>query len=185
LGQILDGLAWDPDGQILYGLGSYSKPRLFRIDTTTWQATYVAPVNTTYVYYGSFTYDRDRATLWGIDINRRLIRIDPATGAVTDTGPTGIFPSALAYHPVLHRLFAVDLAGSDHLYELNVSTGAGTLVGAIGFTDLAGLTFDPSTGLLLSCDTATDQFVQIDPLSGAGVALGRARCCVSALTVPY
>jgi hypothetical protein len=76
--------------------------------------------------------------------------VDLATGTLTLVGSAGIFPSALAYDPVLHRLYAVDLVGSDHLYQLDITTGMGTLVGPIGFTDLAGLAYDPSSGLLLA-----------------------------------
>jgi DNA-binding beta-propeller fold protein YncE len=183
LGIPMKGLAWDPDLRVLYGAG-WPTPRLYRIDTATWTATYVTPIATSTIQNG-FTFDRDQGTLWAIDTNRRLIRIDPGTGAVTDIGATGIIPSSIAYHPGLGQLYAVDLAGSDRLFELDRATGAATLVGPIGFTDLAGLTYDPSSNLLLAYDAGTDQFVEIDPLTGAGVARGRARGSPSALVIPY
>lgn len=181
LGYEARGLAWDPDQKILYGATGNS-PLLYQVNTTTWAATFVATVATPLLFNG-FTFDRDQDTLWAIDINRSLIRINPATGGPTAVGATGIFPTCIAYHPELGVLYAVDLVGSDRLFTLNTSTGASTLVGPIGFTDLAAMAYDPKSGKLLAYDAATDQFVEIDPATGAGTAVGRARRLLSALTV--
>jgi len=74
----------------------------------------------------------------------QLYTIDPATGAPTLLGPTGIsFGAGFAAVAGLAfrddgALFAVM---NDSLYRLDTGTGAATLVGATGFNAVAGLTF--------------------------------------------
>jgi hypothetical protein len=184
LGLTFMGLAWDPAARKLFGL-DWPTPRLFEVDRTTWTATFVAPIATQIIRPGGFAFDWDTPALWAIDLNWLLIRIDTASGAVTTTGNPGLFVSGLAYHPGLRQLFAVDLAGSDRLFTLSRTTGASTLVGPIGFTDLTCLTYDPVTSRLLAYDAATDQLIDIDPATGAGTATGRAKGAVTALTIPY
>jgi sugar lactone lactonase YvrE len=180
LGFQITHVAWDPGSHTLYGIDGYS-PRLFSIDASTGKSTFLTPINTTILR--TFTVDRETHTLWGTDLNNHLVTIDPATGAVADIGATAIFPSALAYHPGLHKLLVVDLAGSDRLFSLNAATGASTLIGPIGFTDLTSLTYDPTTGRLLGYDAATDQLLDIDPATGAGTATARGKGAISSLVV--
>lgn len=184
LGLTFMGMAWDPTHRKLYGL-DWPTPRLFEVDRAAWTATFVAPIATQIIRPAAFAFDPDTPALWAIDLNFSLIRIDTANGAVTGTGATGLFVSGLAYHPGSRQLFAVDLAGSDRLFTLSRTTGASTLVGPIGFTDLTCLTYDPVTTRLLAYDAATDQLIDIDPATGAGTATGRAKGAVTALTIPY
>lgn len=60
------------------------------------------------------------------------------------------------------------------LYTIDTTTGAATLVGAIGFS-VTGLAFDPTTGILYggtSNVAAVSELITIDPLTGAGTSVG-------------
>ena len=69
-----------------------------------------------------------------------LYSIDVATGAATRIGDTGLVQIAdIAYSPATGKMFALTVAAD--LYELNLTTGASTLVAArAGTTPEGGLT---------------------------------------------
>lgn len=61
------------------------------------------------------------------------------------------------------------------LYRIDSTTGAGTLVGDIGFT-LNSIAFDPTTGILYGSTTGWNEgyngLITIDSSTGAGTAVG-------------
>lgn len=67
---------------------------------------------------------------------------------------------------------SVQSDGDDQLYRIDLATGAAVAVGAVGFSDVEGLTFDPVSGVLYGVDDATDQLITINTVTGAGTAVG-------------
>jgi hypothetical protein len=59
----------------------------------------------------------------------------------------------------------------DNLYLINLSTGATTLIGPVGFGDVEALTAGPDA-FLYGVDDVTNQLIRIDPATGAGTAIG-------------
>jgi len=68
-------------------------------------------------------------------------------------------------------LFAFD-NNTDQLLSIDPNTGAGTVIGAVGFTEVMGLAFDSNTSTLYGVDAGSNQLITIDTATGAGTAVG-------------
>ncbi|MEM1256488.1 MAG: hypothetical protein AAGI69_28970 [Cyanobacteria bacterium P01_H01_bin.21] len=107
-----------------------------------------------------------------------LAQIDPLTAEVTVIGSFGFRDvDAMAFRPD-GTLFGVS-AASDELFEIDISTGAGTAVssvGSIGFPFLGGIEF-LSDSLLVGADMVgggggPGTFITIDQDTGVGTSVG-------------
>lgn len=117
-------------------------------------------------------YDAVLGQFFGSDIGTgQLLRIDPTTGVVTNVGFTHVPDlTGLAIHTGTQTLFATAL-NEFNLLTLNKTTGAATVVGAMGsFGFVRGLCFDAASGFLLG--SYGGQVCRFDPATGAGTAIG-------------
>ena len=80
------------------------------------------------------------------------------TGGDLSVGPDG----------TLYASFTGDI---DSLVIVDAATGELTIVGPFGFETVTGLAFS-TDGMLYGFDTASDQLITIDPLTGEGTAVG-------------
>lgn len=121
-----------------------------------------------------YTVDSDETDhLWAIDLR---------SGEAADLGPTGFSDlEGLCFAPD-GRLFAID-DQSEQLVVLDLETGAGTVIGAIGVTiQDAGLSFDAAGGLWLA-DEVGHKLYPLDPVTGAaGPAIDLGEFAVTGLT---
>lgn len=78
---------------------------------------------------------------------------------------------SLAPQAVATTGFSVGSDFDDNLYRVDLESGARTLVGPVGFSDVEGLAFDAS-GALFGFDDSSNQLLRIDLGSGAGTAVG-------------
>lgn len=102
-----------------------------------------------------------------------LIKIDPETGVGTFIGSGGFdaIIVGLAYHPVQGKLFGAGIpfasVQTSNLYEINLMTGATTLIGPLG-AEIHGLAFHNELGLvgvfqkLYTIDTDTGMASAVD-----------------------
>ena len=67
--------------------------------------------------------------------------------------------------------YSVKSDGDDQLYQINLSTGTATAIGATGFGDIEGLTFDHTGTILYGFDDITNQLVTINTSTGAATAV--------------
>lgn len=97
-----------------------------------------------------------------------LVEINPATGAATLIGNTGMsMPAGLTCDPAVGTIYASDGFGGGPIYTVNPSTGAATAVGAA--TGAIGcLAFRPADGYLYSVlpGVSTSVLYQISPSTG-------------------
>lgn len=113
----------------------------------------------------------------GGNANSNLNIINPATGAlVTVVGPIGFAVTGLAVHPSTGVLYGVTSGQSPSnprsLITINKTTGAGTLVGALGLNNpVADITFNPS-GTLFGWSEDTDDLVTINTATGVATVVG-------------
>src|SRR5262245_16740452 len=124
-----------------------------------------------------------RGVLWGAEggngvASPRLLRVNPETGAVTAVGPIGFAVTGLAVDPTTGVLYGStnthSVSSPNSLVTINRQTGAGTVVGAYGGTNVvADLTFN-GTGQLFGWDEDTDDLVTIDKATGAVTVVGDA-----------
>jgi hypothetical protein len=104
-------------------------------------------------------------SLYVVDPVSRQYTHDPATASPNLVGPVGIASvTDIAFHgPTLYG------ASFSQLLRLNPDTGAGVVIGAIGFT---------TNGLAVAADatmyagTTAGQLIRINPVTGAGTLVG-------------
>jgi hypothetical protein len=141
-------LATSPDG-VLYGtsLVDYSELdtiSLYQFDEATGGATWVGP--TASIAGLDFSPD---GVLYGWHVFYGLFTLDAATGLATDVNPgmnAVVDIQALAFGPG-----GVLYGARDALYTIDLVTGAATLVGAGGYSDVRGIAFVPEpTAVLLT-----------------------------------
>lgn len=112
---------------------------------------------------------------WNSALQFRIARIDlntlqPIGGPIT----TGHNWGALTFTPDGKKLlgstgfYDTDHPADSKLYEIDPLTGAATLIGDTGSSDLTGLAFHPGTHELFAIDAyQTDAIVVLDPQTGA------------------
>jgi len=111
----------------------------------------------------------DVAQTSGVDQLTRIPVLD--TGEAELIGGLGNGFQEAEAMAVLHdpqgadRIFVVD---NDRLLELDPATGNGTLIGPIGFPDVDGIAFHPTTGVLYGVTYSSHQLIRIDIATGAG-----------------
>jgi hypothetical protein len=100
----------------------------------------IATVGPTNHFIFGMTFDSEHNILYGVD-ESNLYTIDPATGATTLVGPTGLFntQAGLAYDPETYVLYLNLGSPNNALYRVNPSTGLATLVGPNGSTAGSGI----------------------------------------------
>ncbi|QEF98259.1 hypothetical protein Mal15_23080 [Stieleria maiorica] len=153
--QAITGLTFDPASQVLYG-GSGASDSLFTLDRVTGAATTVGSFGVDMRGHGMGYDPQTQRILMTDGFQDRLFAVDKTTGAATEIGATGLDSvAALAFHTGENRLYGIN-TNDDTLVRLNTSTGAGEVVGSLGFDAFnVGLAFrpsavpEPSSGMLL------------------------------------
>lgn len=182
---MVGGLAYDSRHEVLYGvawsrnyLGGNYWSSLFRIDPATASAELVGA--TGHISVAGLAYDSNSHVLYGGagDFPQNyLVRIDRATGAGMRIGGGPAEIAALEYLPRADRMLYVQITAeppNSTLWEMNRTTGAGTLIGPMGAGGVYGMAYDPTTdrlyGLPGSSTGANPGFslLTIDP--GTGLA---------------
>jgi len=106
----------------------------------------------------------------------RLERIDPVTLVGSDVGPLGIDYSLgdCAWNPADATLYMVDgVSNTKGLYRVNLQTGAATLVGLHGITNLLALAYHPPTNQFYAVARETgENLYRLDPATGAATLVG-------------
>jgi hypothetical protein len=113
----------------------------------------------------------------------RLVDIDTSTGLATNPRDTGIlFLTGIAVQPGTGQIFALTMLNSspaNSLLRLDPNTGAPTLVGATGLSQIVegDLAFNPTDGMLYGVQNGAGAGVQrqifhINPSTGAATVIG-------------
>jgi len=78
--------------------------------------------------------------------------------------PTGVLFASTESYCAIHQ-------SADFLMTVSTTTGAGTIIGPIGFGDVDSIAFSPD-GTLYGVDTFTDNLIKINPTTGLGTIVG-------------
>ena len=159
----------------LYGVTSGGD--LVLIDRTTGSGTVIG--NTGFGANDACT-DNARHILSGGGNPDQIIAIDPATGAgsvfLNTTGrPTEYFIRGMtvsASNVMYVALSQIDTTTIDRIASIDMTTGAYTVIGPTGRTDLQALAFDPSGVLYAIGINNGGTLVQLDPATGAATVIG-------------
>ena len=131
---IAAGITFGPDG-FLYGVDS-STQDLYKVDLATEQVTIIG--QTWVPFVTGLAYGPD-SWLYAID-GRILYRIDPATAESTEVGRTNLGGIEGISFDENGVLYATD-SNCDCLSTLDLNTGAATVVGDLGFSDINDIVF--------------------------------------------
>lgn len=146
----VDGLAYDPWTDTLYGSRVGGEGLLLRIDPHAGTSTVIGPLG--FVNVRGLAFDPGSHTLYGADLATNvLLVIDRGTGTGTPIGsPAGPIPASLAFDPVTDTLYGLGADGL--LSRVDTATGALTALGWVGveslLTTFVGLSCDEHTGAL-------------------------------------
>lgn len=131
-------------------------------------------------------------TAYTVQVNsNQLCTIDLSTNTVTAIGSLGAtFDFGdLAFDSARNTMYMVDgwhgLGGGaiSNLYSVNLNTGAATLIGSTGQSDLFGLAYDPLTdNLYAGKSTASTGLVTLDRNTGAGTLIGGGPASMDGMT---
>jgi hypothetical protein len=112
-----------------------------------------------------------------------LKKIDQQTLAITNIGSLGVTFSFgdLAWNPNTSTLYMIDGRGAQGLYTVNVTTGAATLVGTHGITDLFGLAYNTQNNTLYATGFNNTTLYSLNPTTGAATAIGSTGVRIGAL----
>jgi Divergent InlB B-repeat domain len=118
-----------------------------------------------------------RGGLYMINQNTaRLERMDPVTLVGTDVGPLGAAFSLgdCAWNPADARLYMVDGTTSPgSLYRVDLATGAASLVGVHGISNMLALAYHPPSNQLYGVATdGANNLYTINPATGAATRIG-------------
>src|SRR5262249_30083678 len=140
-----------------------------------------APVTSTNRLF-AFDVRPSDGTVFGVDLDGNLFRINPDTGQVTVIGNMGLGNldqgEAIAFRPSDSALFVDDGVS---LYSVNPNTGASTLIGATANVN-RGLTFSP-TGTLFGFNSDNGNLYTVNPATGATTLVGGAGPPISAFNL--
>ena len=159
-----------------------SDANLYTIDPLTGATTLVGSMGTVMTDIAEY-----KGSMFGVSFPSSgpvsLYSVNPETGASTLIGSTGVYINALEFGTDGTLFGAGGAPGCgpsstnptpcDSLYELNVSTGAATLVGSGVYNSSGDLAFDgASLYLTSSLNSSTDQLFSVDATNGSGSLVG-------------
>lgn len=120
----------------------------------------------------------DRGLLYTVRQSDEYLRyFDPVTMEFTDVGPLGTTYAygELQWDPDTQTLWMVDGRAANGLFTVDRASGAATLVGIHGVSDMFGLGYDPSTGRLYGGQRHFGNgFHVFDTATGAATLIGNA-----------
>lgn len=174
------GLAFDPGtGRLLGGTGA-----LYQFDTTSGAATRIGFYTGGGAFGDAVTELAFRAdgTLFAHGFPQRLGRVDPATAAVTDVGPTGLTSNSFATPGMAFDSGGTLWVANEYvLATLDQSTGAATVVAPISYPGtcgpparIDGLAFDASDTLIAAvrCGSVGSILARLDTTTGGLTTIG-------------
>lgn len=172
---ISKGMAFSSNNGLIYGSDGTT---LYSYNTSTNVTTEIGDFGSGYTDVQGLAFDIQGVLLFGSDVaTNSLLSIDISSGCASNNTcgvatPVGIF-SGVAALPVLafdannFILYGVSTS-TGRLYTIDTASGATTLVGPLGYGDVAALTYDMVSNTLYGFDGDTRQLIVIDEDSGAG-----------------
>ncbi len=175
VGRRHQGLAYNQFADNFYMINTNRE--LFTIAPFSSAATLLGTVSGTTLTFTGLAFDPFTRTLYACTAsNGQLWRINTSTLAATAIGGTTTNQlSGLDYDGSSRRLLGLaDNAGGTVLVNINPTTGAQAILGALGagITDCNGLAANSAFGSLWTIDAATENVLSINPATGAATVVG-------------
>jgi hypothetical protein len=128
-------IAYD-GGDILWAVDNVGK--LYTLDDQTGASVLVGATG---AFIKGMAFDPTTGVLWGSDASSAVFTINVQTGAATLVGSTGLAPSPDIYFDAAGTLYGASGGGFNinNLITVDKVSGAGLVVGSIGFASVAGM----------------------------------------------
>lgn len=177
-GGTIGALAYDPTTDTLYA-SSTSLDELYKLDYTTGVATLVGAYNRPGVdpVMHGLEYQASTGKLFGVDYrDKALVEISKDNGQATFIGITPLTGfGSLAWDVSRNVMFGGD-STTDSLWQIDLNTGAGTLVGPFNAPAAGslgtGMAWSPTYGLYACNNAGDDSLYRIDPETGQATLIG-------------
>ena len=103
-----------------------------------------------------------------------LQRLDPTSLTLTNIGLLGVGYAFgdCAWDPANSTLYMVEGRSLNTLYKINITTGAATVVGVHGVTDLFALAYYPPSNTLFGASSANGNLYRFNLTTGAATLVG-------------
>lgn len=172
-------IEFSPDGSTLYATSGGGSARIHTIDPLTGAVLTSIPHASGSLQGLEFdSMGRLLGTFFSSSLVTRLVEVNPATGALTDRGSTGLgFPlGGLAFSPGFGFLYAISSSGAlgpvpPRIYSIDPSNAVVTFHSTTDLPDEASsLEFLPDGRLVAAC--ADGALYEIDPDTGATTLIG-------------
>jgi streptogramin lyase len=161
---VMFDIAFDAHGN-LYGVDNAPTSNLWKINPNNASASKIGSVGT---FVNSLVFST-KGTLYGA--GNALYAINTVNGHGTRVGNSNLNGFSSAGDLAFDSTGALYLSTTNNnLVRVNISTGAATLVGPIGFKEVYGMAFGPN-GVLYGMSDATDQIFSISRTTGHGTLL--------------
>jgi hypothetical protein len=175
----MNGLAWDPNAQVLYGINPGAKA-LFTLNPYTGAATRISPIGT-FNNVNGLAFDPVNNILYASEnTNNLLMRVNTTTGLPTNIGAIqgAQEVEGLAFDPATQTLFGVSDI-NNRVFRINTSTAAASPLPTLlaDSQSWRGLEFDPATSRLYASTSNSSggaDLYWINPTTGASTFIGNA-----------
>lgn len=176
-------LAWDSQLRTLFGVNQSTTLELIRWSQVSGRWTVVGSIHGYTEVRGMVYVPRNgllAATAVALDGSHQAIAIHRNTAAVVAATPLDVRD----VYGLIHDPFSLAFAGvastrglPSQLYEIDVFAGLSVTIGALGASDIEGMAFDSTAGILygtsiITASNSAAQLVRIDPTSGRRTVVG-------------
>jgi len=163
----MTGLTYNPNAGVLYGVGDGNA--LVSINPATAAVTPVDLLSGG--LYTGLAYDAVNGILYGIQANGAINTLDPVTASATSSvAPAGFNAGGLAYNPASNELYTFN-TDTNEAVKVDAGTGNTTILGLVGYDDIAAMTYNSGTGTLYGTDSQHGHLVRINTTTGAGTTV--------------
>jgi hypothetical protein len=144
---------------------------VYEIDPATADVTDITSISDTSLKINTMDVSENGLAIVQDNEASQMLVMDACTGTTSALGATGVGNMCgIAFGPG-GLLYGLD-STNDHLIEIDPLTGAGTVIGDLGFNlGNCGLSYDCSANRLIGADANTNQIFTVDPFSGAVSAM--------------
>lgn len=141
---------------------------VYEVDTTNGSLSSVSAIADTSLKINTMDVSENGTAIVQDHLGNQMLYMDACTGKTVAIGSTGVGNMCgIAFGPS-GLLYGLD-STNDQLIEIDVFTGAGTVIGDLGF-DLGncGLSYDCTNDRLVGANANTNEIFTVDPVTGLG-----------------
>ena len=141
---------------------------VYEIDPATAAMTTISSISDTSLRINTMDVSENGTAVVQDAAGSQMLHMDACAGTTTLIGSTGVGNMCgIAFGPG-GLLYGMDTT-NDQLVEIDITTGAGTVIGSLGFElGSCGLSYDCTNDRLIGANATTAEIFTVDPVTGLG-----------------